>query len=327
MAEPSMGWKERVADDEAVRHAGYARDFAQIQATKSAKYGTGRALHRKQQLGLKGSFEVLGNLPQAARQGVFTTPRTFDAWVRLSNGGPDRQADRTPDVRGFSLKLKGVSGPGALGSGPTEAQDFLLINHPAFAFAGADEFVGLAKHLVQGPGALLGYLVKRYGLLGALKMMKRLGATFKRPFSGFATENFHSAAPIACGPYAARVRLLAASREPSPGASGDWAGDFLRRLVQEPLCFELQLQFFVDEQRTPIEDASVDWPEDVAPYVTVGALTLPPQDPSSPQGRELAAAIEASTFDPWNALMDHRPLGEVMRARKVVYFQSQQGRR
>lgn len=327
MAEPSTGWKEGVADDEAVRHAGYARDFAQIQATKSAKYGTGRALHRKQQLGLKGSFEVLGNLPQAARQGVFTTPRIFDAWVRLSNGGPDRQADRTPDVRGFSLKLKGVSGPGALGSGPTDAQDFLLINHPAFAFAGADEFVGLAKHLVQGPGALLGYLVKRYGLFGALKMMKRLGATFKRPFSGFATENFHSAAPIACGPYAARVRLLAASREPSPGASGDWAGDFLRRLVQEPLCFELQLQFFVDEQRTPIEDASVDWPEDVAPYVTVGALTLPPQDPSSPQGRELAAAIEAATFDPWNALMDHRPLGEVMRARKVVYFQSQQGRR
>jgi hypothetical protein len=41
----------------------------------------------------------------------------------------------------------------------------------------------------------------------------------------------------------------------------------------------------------------------------------------------LAAAIEAAAFDPWSALMDHRPLGEVMRARKVVYFQSQQGRR
>ena len=101
----------------------------------------------------------------------------------------------------------------------------------------------------------------------------------------------------------------------------------MHRLAQGALRFELQLQFFVDEQRTPIEDASVEWPQDVAPYVTVGVLTLPPQDPSLPQGRELAAAIEAAAFDPWNALMNHRPLGEVMRARKVVYFQSQQGRR
>ena len=327
MAQPSTGWQEVVADDEVARHAGYALDFEQIQATKSARYGKGRALHRKQQLGLKGSFDVLGKLPAHACHGVFAAPRTFDAWVRLSNGGPDRQADHKPDVRGFAIKLKDVSGPGALGSGPTTAQDFLLINHPAFAFAGADEFVGLAKHLVNGPGALLGYLVKRYGVFGAMKMMKRLGDTFKRPFTGFATENFYSAAPIACGPYAARVRLLAASDEPRKGAAGDWAGDFTRRLVQGPLRFDLQLQFFVDEKHTPIEDASVDWPEELAPYVTVGVLSLPPQDPSSPEGRELAGAIEAAAFDPWIALMDHRPLGEVMRARKVVYFQSQQGRR
>ena len=327
MAKPSSKWKEVVAADEAARHAGYARDFEQIQAAKSAKYGKGRALHRKQQLGLRGVFEVLGDLPDHARHGVFAAPSTFDAWVRLSNGGPDRQADRKPDVRGFAIKLRGVHGPGALGSGPTEAQDFLLINHPAFAFAGADEFVGLAKHLVQGPAALLGYLVRRYGVFGALGMMKRLGATFKRPFTGFATENFFSAAPIACGPYAARVRMLAASDEPRPGASGDWSGDFKRRLAQGHLRFDLQLQFFVDEARTPIEDASVDWPEDVAPYVTVGRLDLPPQDPASPAGRRLADEIEAAAFDPWIALMDHRPLGEVMRARKVVYFQSQQGRK
>jgi len=31
-------------------------------------------------------------------------------------------------------------------------------------------------------------------------------------------------------------------------------------------------------------------------------------------------------FDPWQALMAHRPLGEVMRARKAVYFASQKER-
>lgn len=327
MASPSTQWQERVGADETERHAGYARDFKEMQALKSARYGKGRTLHRKPQLALHGRFEVQDGLPGHARHGLFVKPGSYEAWVRLSNGGPDRQADRKPDVRGFSIKVRGVDGPGALGSGPTECQDFLLINHPAFAFAGADEFVGLAKNLVKGPGALLGYLISRYGFFGALGMMKRLGETFKRPFTGFATEAFHSAAPIACGPYAARVRLLPASDQPRPGASGDWAGDFLGRLQDKPLQFKLQLQFFVDESSTPIEDASVDWPQDVAPYVTVGVLSIPPQDPQSAAGQELAAAIEAAAFDPWSALMDHRPLGEVMRARKVVYFQSQQGRK
>jgi len=330
MTIPSTEWKERIAPDEAERHAGYARDFKQIQAQKSAKFGKGRALHRKQQLGLLGTFEVLSGLPGHARHGLFVAPASYEAWVRLSNGGTDRQADNKPDIRGFAIKIRGlgdIGGPGALGAGPAASQDFLLINHPAFAFAGADEFVGLVKNLTRGPGALLGYLVSRYGFLGALGMMKRFARTFNTPFTGFATQPFYSAAPIACGPYAVRVRLQAASDDVKPGAAADWAGDFGGRLERGPLRFELQLQFFVDEARTPIEDASVDWPEDVAPYVTVGVLTLPVQDVQSEAGKALAAAIESAAFDPWSALMAHRPLGEVMRARKVVYFQSQSGRR
>jgi hypothetical protein len=153
--------------------------------------------------------------------------------------------------------------------------------------------------------------------------MKRFAQTFKRPFSGFATESFYSATPIACGPYAARVRLLPASDAPVPGAAADWAADVRRRLAAGPLRFPLQLQFFVDEKRTPIEDASVDWPEEVAPYLTVGVLIMA----EGAEVADLAARIEAAAFDPWRALMDHRPLGEVMRARKAVYYQSQQGRR
>lgn len=324
MAGPSTQWQERVAADEAVRHAGYAREFKEIQALKSAKFGKGRTLHRKQLLALQGTFEVLANLPGHARHGLFAKPASYEAWVRLSNGGTDIQSDRKPDIRGFAIKVRGLNAPGALGSGPTDCQDFLLINHPAFAFAGADEFVGLVKNLSKGPGALLGYLVSRYGFLGALRLMKDFAQTFKRPFSGFATEPFYTATPIACGPYAARVRLLPASDVAKPGASADWAADFRSRLAQGPLRFELQLQFFVDEASTPIEDASVDWPEAVAPYVTVGVLTLPSL---AADGEALAKTIEAAAFDPWAALMEHRPLGEVMRARKAVYFQSQQGRK
>lgn len=75
------------------------------------------------------------------------------------------------------------------------------------------------------------------------------------------------------------------------------------------------------------KDATNEWPEEIAPFVTVAVLSVPTQYTESTEGSKLATAIEAAAFDPWNALIEHRPLGEVMRARKVVYFQSQLGRK
>ena len=131
--------------------------------------------------------------------------------------------------------------------------------------------------------------------------------------------------PIACGPYAVRVRLVPATSNgtATPGAKADWGADFSARLKSQPLTWELQLQPFVSEAVTPIEDASVNWP---SPYTTVARLTLPQQDTASAAGTALAAEAEASVFDPWQALAAHRPLGDVQRARKVVYFESQKGR-
>ena len=90
--------------------------------------------------------------------------------------------------------------------------------------------------------------------------------------------------------------------------------------------YDLQLQFFVDEQRTPIEDGSVDWPIDIAPYVRVGKLVIGQQDAASDRGKLLFGFIGNSVVDPWHALAEHRPLGNMMRARKPTYFASAQGR-
>lgn len=327
MAAPSTKWKEHILQDEAKLHSEHLLAFDEVRKIKDAKYGKGRQLHRKAQLGLHGRFEVLSGLPDQARHGLFATAATYDAWIRLSNGSMDRAPDRKPDIRGFSIKVLGLNGPAALGSGDTDCQDFLMIQKSAFGFANSKDFVGFVHNAARGLGPLLKYLYSTFGLVGGFRKLKKMAKAIKVPFTGFATEKFYTAAPLACGPYAVRVRMLPARTDANANASDNWAIDFRSHLSKGPLRFELQLQFFVDEQRTPIEDATNDWPEDVAPFVTVAVLTIPNQDTESAEGMKLAANIEEAAFDPWKALMAHRPLGEVMRARKVVYFQSQTGRK
>ncbi|MDO8285778.1 MAG: catalase [Rhodoferax sp.] len=322
---PSIQWQEHVAPDEAERFASYGKQFAAIQARKSKKYGNGRALHRKQITAAKGSLEVLTDLPDFARHGLFAKPGTFETWVRLSNGGMDRAPDRMPDIRGFALHVLGVKGDSALGNGPAVSQDFALINQEVFGFTSSAEFVEFVVAASKGMGSLFRHLVKRYGVVRGPLRLVAMVKTMGKPFGGFATEPVYSAAPIACGPYAVRVRLLpAAGNGPAtPGAKRDWGADFNAKLREKSLQWDLQLQPFVDEDRTPIEDASVNWP---TPYTTVARLTLPRQDGDSAKGQAFAKQAEAAIFDPWQALADHRPLGDVMRARKVVYFESQKAR-
>ena len=320
---PSTDWAEQVAPDETERFARYAEEIATVQRTKSMRYGAGRALHRKQRVGLRGRLTVAGDLPEHAAHGLFAQSAEHDVLVRLSNGAPVRAKDTTGDIRGFALKVQGLSAPGALGF-DTRSQDFLLINRSTFGIPTSDEFVGLVSAAAMGRRQLLGYAIGRYGLKGGLAMLKGTAAGLASPFSGFATETFWSAAPIACGPYAARVRLVPVDPEPaSPDADQDWSADIATRLARGPLTFDLQLQFFTDEPTTPIEDPTVDWP---STYLTVGRLSIAQQDLTSERAKATQDEVESAAFDPWAALVEHRPLGEIMRARKAAYRTSQLGR-
>jgi len=277
MREPSTTWQEEVGHDEEQRFAGYAQQFAEVQRLKSARFGKGRALHRKQVLALRGRVEVLAGLPVYAAQGMFARPATYDARVRLSNGGTDRASDARPDVRGFALKVLGLdAAPSALG-GTTTEQDFLMINHSKFSFPKSEEFVALALAAARGPGALIGHMTGRYGFFGGLSRLGEMARVFGKPFGGFAAEVMHTAAPLKCGPYAVKARLSPVGRPKPTLDPRAWAADVVGRLVHAPLQWDLQLHFHVDEQLTPIEDASVDWPERLAPLVTVARLTVPQQ--------------------------------------------------
>ena len=75
-----------------------------------------------------------------------------------------------------------------------------------------------------------------------------------------------------------------------------------------------------DLESMPIEDSAVSWPQDENPYITVARLSTPAQNAWSPEN--VAAVDEGMSFNPWNGLAAHRPLGNINRARKPTYANS-----
>jgi hypothetical protein len=241
--------------------------------------------------------------------------------VRYSNGAGKVQADKVGDVRGFAVKVLGVEGDKVLGDAKT--QDFLAVLSPVTPFRTADEFVKIvyaARTPALAPFRVIGAL----GFRG-LAIVGALVKGFKIPHASLATKSFYSALPIQVGPNAARFRFqpIDAAGADLPASQDFHREELADRLRRGPIVYELGLQFFIDDTKTPIEDASVDWD---APYVTVAKLTIGKQDPASERGRKLTERGEKLAFDPWHALVAHKPLGGMMRARKHAYYASTKGR-
>src|SRR5690349_1497343 len=69
----------------------------------------------------------------------------------------------------------------------------------------------------------------------------------------------------------------------------------------------------------PVEDLTVEWPEQLSPFVMVARLRLPRQDIS---GDDRLERMDALSFTPWRVTAAHAPLGDIMRSRKEVYRHS-----
>jgi hypothetical protein len=320
---PSTQWKERVDPEEDGRFHKYAEALHTLQL-KNAKGGPPtRTLHAKGVLDLLAEFTVLSDLPDYARRGLFAKGGTFRAYVRFSNGSPVAGSDRNPDVRGIAIKLLGVTGlkiiPG-MEDAPT--QDFLMIRDAALPFKNADEFapfiLAAVSPLTRFPG-----LIFKFGLSRIFRILGQAKKGASRPMVSLATTAFFSAAPIAFGPNAIQYGLKPQAVDgpgAQPGQSDNYLAEELSaRLKQGPVHYDFGARFYQDEVLTPIEDASIEWKESSARFVPLARLTLLPQDPASAKGQKLHDFIEKLSFDPWHALTEFRPLGSMMRARRVAY--------
>lgn len=325
MTDPRTTWAERIPPGEEAHHEALAERLLAV-GTARDRGAPRRVLHLKPHVGVEGRLTVRDDVPEELRVGLFAAPKTHRVLVRFSNGGTAHQADPKPDVRGIALKVFDVAGkkviPG-LEDAPT--QDFLMILASAVPFRTPEEFVTLVAAAARPATALFALLrglgfSRTFAVLGALR--KGLGEIVP----SLATATFHTALPLRFGPFAAKLRLLPTAKDagPAEGSPSRYRDDLVRRLAGGPLAWELSAQLWEDEARTPIEDPTVEW---TGPFVPLARLEIPRQDVASAAGKALETFVEEVSFDPWHALIEHRPLGAMMRARNAAYRRSTAARR
>jgi hypothetical protein len=323
-ASPSKAWREIVEADEQTLFEGFAREIMARQKEVAAKAGeTLRGFHAKLHAGLTAEFQILADLPEHARYGVFSSPRTFPALVRFSNGEPSVHRDANKEPRGIAIKLIGVQGRKLLPGHEDEVtQDFLATSHSVTsAVKDVRQFMDFIRAEARGKWWLPFTLPR---VVGCSETRRILWALFRTvavsKVRSMATETFSGTAPIKLGPYAVKFTVR-------PAAGTEAARDrpltdnFLRdelagRLRKADLLLDFLVQFYVDDIRTPIEDTSVAWD---TPLLQVAKLRIPRCDLDDPRTHALSEEVNRLSFSPWHATEDHRPLGNVMRARRAVY--------
>jgi hypothetical protein len=327
MSTPSTEWKEQIDPGEAERFEKYGEQFRAMQRERAKGGAPARALHIKQHVAVEAELEVLGDLPEHARVGFFARPAKYRAYVRFSSGSGVHQGDRTADVRGVAIKVFGVPGKKVIpGLEDAQTQDFSCNHVTGGPFRNADEFVALVMAARGSQALILPRLIGAVGFGRAVAIIRGMLRSMGGAFPTFAARPYYGLVPIRMGDYAGRYALLprgTTSAEPvAVAGKPTLRAELGERLRREALAWDLVVQFFVDEERTPIEDPSVEWKESDSPYVTVARLSIPVQDVDSEHGQKLAAYAERLSFDPWHALVEHRPLGNMQRARSYAYKHS-----
>lgn len=328
---------EQVPDDEAQTIAGLIEAMREITETTYADGGHAiRSVHAKSHGLLKGELEVLPDLPAELAQGAFAQPGRMPVVMRFSTNPGDILDDKVSTPRGLAIKLIGVEGE-RLPNSEGLTQDFVMVNAPSFMVPTPKAFLSsvklIAKTTDRAPRAKQALSAV---LRGAESLLEKVGgesATLKgmggHPTTNLLGETFYSVVPVLWGRYYAKLSVVPVS--PELKALTDRNVDLsdkpngLREAINEHFAqhggtWEVRVQLATDTDKMPIEDASVVWPEDASPYVTVARIEVQPQTAWS----EARAAVvdDEMAFSPWHGLAAHRPLGGIMRARKPAYEMS-----
>lgn len=299
----------------------------------------------------RGEVEILADLPAEYAQGIYARPGRHEALVRFSNGSPHIGSDTLLGTAlGMGLKIFGIEGQTLLEDEPDSGTfDYAMINHPVF-FSNTVEHYMLIQPLFlrarQTPSSgtespqvararlhqgLYNFLTG-FGKLPPEQwawepLFVLLGARGK-PIVNLLLCTYWTMGAVRHGDYVAKVRVAPTEasaagidRRNIDPVSGEEAfrPALVAELREHPCEFDIQVQLCVDLAKMPVEEPSELWSEALSPFVTVAKLRLPQQDIG---GDENLALQDATSITPWRVTEEHRPLGNIMRARQEVYRQS-----
>ncbi|SAK99872.1 Catalase [Caballeronia pedi] len=329
---------EQIPDDENETAQELAAAMRSIVETTYADSGHAlRSVHAKSHGLLTGDLSVLDNLPPELAQGIFAHAATFPVVLRLSTNPGDVLDDKVSTPRGLAIKVIGVDGERLPGSEGDRTQDLVMINAPAFTAATPKKFLNnlklLAKTTDKAPGAKKALSAVLRVTEAAIEKLGGESATLislgGHPQTHILGETFYTAVPLLYGHYFGKLSVAPVSPELTALTDApvdlDNNPDGLRTLVSDFFAsngaeWEVRVQLATDIDKMPVEDASMQWPEDESPYVTVARIRVSPQ--SSWDATREERIDDGMAFSPWHGVVAHRPLGGVMRTRKLSYEMS-----
>jgi hypothetical protein len=318
-------WEDAIPDEEAVAQAMGEQLVRQLEKDYVEKGK--RVLRDAHSRGIgcvEATFQVDEDLPLTFQTGVFKKPgKTYPALIRFSNSlGP--AGDHVKDARGMAIKLFGVEGDKLLASQENATtHDFLQIDAPYFPARDAREFAGLVA-LKSQPGGIVGFLARNPVLrTRELKALYDLSFGNKNNGKSLAERTYYSQtayllkgpainlpikfASLPCGPVPAL---------PLDGSSAELRHDLATRLEAGELCFRFAIQTYKVGAGFSVEDGMNEWDEEKSPLRPVATIRIPKQRFMTDDKLRYCDNL---SFQPWHALPEHRPLGNLNRTRKVVY--------
>ncbi|KAF2846117.1 heme-dependent catalase [Plenodomus tracheiphilus IPT5] len=289
-----------------------------------------RATHVKTQGIVKGTLTIQDDLPTHLQQGLFKTPgKTYNVAARYASEPVFLQVDQEPGPRGLGLRIFDVEGERLEGADQdATTQDFFFNNAPMIELTDNKtclEIMELREKYFDSP-MKLGAATKLR--TDALKQ----SAPFMLPNTNMISHSFYTQSAFRYGTWYGHMALFPVLEKmenhdekvksgDSREALRDWLAEYF---TGHGAKYEFKIQLGTSPEHHPTEDASVVWDEVTAPYQTIATIEFPPQNALS--AARTVFWEDRMKLSPWDALVDHKPLGGINRLRKIVYEMSKQKR-
>jgi hypothetical protein len=295
-----------------------------IEESVRKQYSAGSArrdAHPKAHGCVKAEFHIIDTLPETLSKGMFIPGKSYQAWIRFSNGSGDpTHSDIKRDARGMAIKVLGVPGTKLLeDEGEANTQDFIMINHPVFFATDPARYLSFMDDANSDHFYRKLLIPSDLGAKGTLIALKTRSSRIANPLQ----TRYWSMVPYQLGTGEGRqavkysARACSAATDPLPKKPGhDFLRDALRITLQGgDACMEFLVQPRTSDNMD-VEDSRIEWKESEAPFYKLATIRVPSQTFDTP---EQNIFCENLSFTPWHALPDHKPLGVTNRLRKVIY--------